>query len=717
MPIEIWKAYGYFITVVSAVVISIAFARNRSPATDIRSSAITKGEITVTIALIGIGLFLRANFLTEFLGGQLTSDENMMSVVYTSGIVNGEHVRSGAGKIVYAIVLDAWLLLFGFSVTSIRALSTVACIVGIGFWFLSLRLLHGKRIALWASALLSISIFGIYFGRLSLEVFWPVVFIPICLLIYASWQAHPSLGIAALGGAFVAFGLFTYPGFLIAMIAVFAGLAATWLWAFVKLPWERATLMPSRSTLSDAAVAVFTFLAISFIGLILHRMIFAAPNEAMFTGGGGGHFNISVLPVLLAIKQMLVDLFVEGSSWYLWLGPAPFVEFVLWPFFVTGVLISWGRTQDWKIRGIILSMPVVILLGALTGAYPGMRRAIYLLLPFYLFSAVGIVQLLEITKNWSKERGSGATYLTPISAVIMLVVISLAHPIYYQFTHGRKATSWNRGEGFGTKKIPLEYLLSNLQSNDVILSKKEFGKYFDDLIYEHYPKMVKRYVAHQEHLHSVHFLENKDDPVIQRLADRDDWMFLTWTSREVERLSELLAICVDDKSFLGQDDLPIVVYPRSLQARQKEARCYADAEYGELDSKFQLGYRHKRERLVHRLDCGGPNCDNSRPDFIYTLGGTVTFLLAYEPNMCNSGCELVLQVVNPLKERKCRIAIANQQLGLLSIETLNQENKARFSIPNNAFNKDDTIEVSITPEPGDFSGWDIESAEIVRTGS
>ena len=80
------------------------------------------------------------------------------------------------------------------------------------------------------------------------------------------------------------------------------------------------------------------------------------------------------------------------------------------------------------------------------------------------------------------------------------------------------------------------------------------------------------------------------------------------------------------------------------------------------------------------------------------------------------GCELILRVDNPRTNRKSRISISNKQIGLLTIEVLDKENQARFLIPDDVFSEEGKIEVSIIPEPGNFLGWDIQSAEVVRSG-
>jgi len=716
MPIEVWRASGYVIAIVITAAIYTVFLRNGSNFIKNCSSVATKGELIAAVTLIVVGLLLRANFLTEFQGGELTSDENLMSIVYTSGIINGEHVRSGAGKIVYAILLDAWLHLFGFSVTAIRSLSTVASITGIIFWFLSLRLLCGQRIALWASALFSISFFGIYFGRLSLEIYLTIVFAPLCLLAYAYWYLHPSRLTAALAGSVLALSLFTYPGSVLALLAILCGLAAASLWFFVTITSGKVALKPSYVTIRDMATALAAFLVVTIIVFTLHYIIYAAPGEAAFTGGGGGYLNLTIASILAAIQHLLVDLFFEGSSWYIYFPAMPFVEVVLWPFFISGVIFSWGRPENWKIRGIILSIPAVLLLSALTGAYPGMRRAVYLLLPFYYFSAVGIVQFFELVKNWDQRLLTKSISLTPFSGALVLVMVALAHPIYYQLTYGKEVASRNLGEGFGTKKIPLELISRLLHSNDVFLYRREFDKYFDHLIYEHYFKMAKRYGNLQADARDVHFLESRDDPTIMRLRHRDDWRFLTWKSMEVISLSKLLPVCVDNKSLTGYGDLPLIVYRYSLAAKNKGALCARNGEIAGLDSIFYMGFRHPKEKLIHRLDCADPYCDKNRPEFIYTGGGPVTFLLAKGLGGCVPDCQLVLQVDHPHASRKSRILVSNKQIGLLSMEGLDEENKARFPIPGKLFNEDGTIEVSITPEPDNFLGWDIRSAAIVHSG-
>ena len=487
-------------------------------------------------------------------------------------------------KLVYALMLDAWLHIFGFSVTAIRSLSTFASIMGVGFWFLSLHLLYGQRIALWASALLSLSVFGIYFGRLSTEMYCVLFYVPLCLLIYAYWKRRPSSVIAACGGVVVGLALFTYPGFLLALVATIGGLTATLLWSFINHLSEKETLKPRRETVRGITAALVAFLVVTTIGLALHSMVYSPSGGPIFVGGGS--LMLSPASVLTAIQKMLVDIFVEGSSWYLVFKASPFVEVVLLPFFITGILVSWSRKWDWKIRGVILSMPAVILLSAVTGAYPGMRRAIYFLLPFYFFSAVGISQFFSMVQQAYNRNVAVSKFVTPLSCAILLVVFALIHPIYYQLTYGRQIVSWNHGEGFGAKKISLDYISNILRSEDVILSRFELAKYFDHHIYEHYPKMEKRYGVLPEDARDVYFIEDMDARAIKALSNRDDWKLLTWTSMEIANLSKQISVCFDGKLFSQKGDLPLEVFRYSSEAEKNGAYCVKNGEFEGLDFKF-----------------------------------------------------------------------------------------------------------------------------------
>lgn len=717
-----WEVVGWVLVFLYAVAnyrLSMTTVAGRDGAT----GRFICGERRALWLVIGVGVFLRVALVAEFQDGRLTSDENLMAIVYTSGIVHGDPVRFGAEKVVSSLILDGWMQLFGPSPLAIRALSTSISLLGLALWCIALRRLAGWRVAMWGTGLLSISVFGIYFGRLGMEMYWVLFLGALLLWLYALWLEKKAPGTAFVGGLVAGLGFFTYPGFILGVLALLAGLSIAWLWslAITRRAGGRGNGV-GHTAVFHAGLA-FVGLSIPLaLGVWSHVQIFASPDEPIFAGGG--HLDLSLGAILSALAQQLKDLFIEGSSWYLVFPSMPFVELVLWPFFVVGLWRSWGDSESWKVRGVALSIPLVLFLSAFTGPYPGVRRSIYLLLPFYFFAAMGIVWFLSAANASAIREGLYGTAKRGVFALVF-VLFGVAHIVYYQLDFGRAAVSWNFGAGFGTNKIPMDSLLGWLEDKDVILSEHEFGVYFDHWIYMHYPKLARRYGLISPGARDVHFIEDAQSPVIRTLRYRDDWRYLSWSGDGLETLSRHVGFCVNaqavgDATAGDARDLLFVAY-RNPVANNRGPRgagpvgCFERGDSIIPDARFDMGYRRADERLRHRLVCAGGHCDKTRPDFLYTRGGAVSFVLGVQEGVCESGCVLEFQLRNPAPGRKSVVRGGGKRVGVIDLSSINAKNRVRFPIAASSVDNDGRLEVEIIEAEGGRLGWDVDYARIVAS--
>jgi hypothetical protein len=124
-------------------------------------SSLSPLGIAVVVALdLSIGIFLRFTtssklWLDEALGVNIASAP-------IGQLVN--HLRNDGAPPLYYFVLHYWISLFGASDSTVRSLSGMFSVLGLGAAFLLARRLSGVRYAFVATAVLAVLPYGVYFG-------------------------------------------------------------------------------------------------------------------------------------------------------------------------------------------------------------------------------------------------------------------------------------------------------------------------------------------------------------------------------------------------------------------------------------------------------------------------------------------------------------------------------------------------------------------------
>jgi hypothetical protein len=668
-------------------------------------------EIMLAITLTSMGLILRFAFLDEFQAGRLTSDEHRLANIYISTIVHNELARGGATHLAFARSLDFWYQTVGFTPLLARSFSAFLGAVSLVFFFFGLRKVAGVRLAMWGTAFLSISLFGIYFSKLAIETGWAIFIPPVVFYFLVVGGKFKFLAVAA-SGFFLSLGLFSYPGLLMAIIAIIIGICISFLIS-----------KSYRSNFQFFEILKNWKLGLSFLGGIIpftayalyqHIAVYGADQQLMT---GNGLFTFEYAPLLDGFVQVLRDAFINADSWYMPYQGEPFFEIPLLPLAVLGLLMFWRGRWPWYTYGVFVSIPICIIMTPFAGPYPGMRRAIFVLLPYYIAVGGGFIYLLSAVADQeiNKLVNNNFKYVLRKPLVLSLIVLAVVQPLAYQFTTGRDVTRWNFGEGFSKPPIPFNLILKTLKTNDIALDEKEFGGYFDDLIYMHYPRLYSRYNPEATIDHRVVVIRNLYDFSSSRsVAQIENKVLMGWDAREFGRLATAGKICMLRESLSSdQADYPYW----SVVSTPGNSACKNSVDFSaKLGSEMSMAF-DRIARLRHQLHCETANCGPDRPAFVNTNGGKVSFLLT--PKSLDKISILRLNVTNPDKNRESLVFVNDVYLGSLTLASLSKGGKfAEFPIPQQVAAPENwKIQIGPSPANPNTPGWDIVSAEILEEGA
>jgi hypothetical protein len=661
----------------------------------------------VPILLLAVGLFLRFAYLGEFMGGRFVADENLVAVYYVTSLMEGEPNRFGVGKAAFGIVADAWYRLVGFEVYNARLFSALQGALGLGFAFLGARRVAGRRTALWFTALLAVALYAIHFSKLALAIACVLFLGPVLFWLVARYLTGGGPGNLMAAGVVAGLATFTYTGLPLGMLATAGGVVLVWLTDCLR--GRRLLLDDVRDLYKPVLWTAAGLLPLLALGALWHESL--SQPGVNFTGGG----SLDLRPTTLAtaLVEILEDLFVAGNSWFLVYRKVPFVETALLPVALLGAVTAWRRPNNLLIRGVIVSLPVLVLINTATGPYPGMRRALFLLLPFYYLVALGIVHMLD---GSSRRENPGSWPSSAASRVFVLLLgIALIHSLAYQFSNGRATARVNFGEGYIRERISDEYLLRLLEDRHVVLDGREFEGYFDEILYRGFAARAVRYGLLTNSSTRIHFLDEPRDPYVASLADRSDWVFLSWQRGRMFRLSEDHPVCISRDLLASRAGIPYSAYPESAQlADSDRVLCLGDEGWlARVGESVQLGYRHLEERFYHHLECENALCDPSRQDFVHTGNkGAVRFVLRVPPR--KKQFVLRLQVTHASDDRRARVVVENRFLGLLESSRVGTDHSAEFPLSSALVRDKRVVRVKLqgTGEPG-FQGWDVVAAALL----
>ncbi len=368
--------------------------------------------LLLLFSLVPRAIYMSATTMESFLFEEIGA-----SIVYISKLFNNEKTYSGATQIVYALIFDRWRSLVGFSVFSSRALSAIIGVLGILLYYLSFKKIFNKNVALLVAGLISCGLYSSFFSRIAIETGWALTVFALNLYIYSKIQCGQLSRLKYfLLGITVALGLFTYPGYTVGIVCLIPGVLI-------------ATLYNNRDSFKNSRRLIFQhaiFFCIGLLSLLIPIIIFHYQNQshAPFLFGGGVLKNVNV-SYLDSVLIQFKDIFFLGQSYYLPFTNCSFVESSLWGFFCIGV---WNLViQKKNSFGIaFLIMLLVLPFGvALALNYPGMRRGVMFLAPFYLFCGVGFSGYIESSQYLTTTLKKGATYIVALMVVLHLFFIQL----------------------------------------------------------------------------------------------------------------------------------------------------------------------------------------------------------------------------------------------------------------------------------------------------
>lgn len=460
--------------------------------------------------LILLGLFFRFWGLDRFLGREFLSDENYSVIVHTYESL----YRVGAIGSAWQTLPRFFDLVFtigGLSELNARLGTVFLSVFGLFGWFLFLDLTSSRRMALWSTGFLSVSLHATYFSRLALEPIWVLALFPWCFFFLEKCSSTSFIWAFPFAVS-VLIGIFTYPGFSIAAAAI---TLTVFFWCVSRRQVPRPLAIAGLLTV------------ICILGSLSYWWLKWGIEPLRYYGGGA--LDLSAVGIVEAAAAISRDAFFKTSSWILPFETS-FFEMSLFPLALIGLgsklsertaeakgapsahcLLPWAHIFVGTSFFVYISIHV-------TGAYPGMRRGIFLLLPFYFFCGAGADALIArwVAKRW-------------LSLLVVLIVFAMAGPvIVFQTIRVPGRTNYNYGTGLGQKKVPNDYLQEALLTGDLLLDRREFGGPFEEAYYEAYISLARRYGLLSPSGHTVRFIDSKF--FVNRTFTSPTWTILTRNS-------------------------------------------------------------------------------------------------------------------------------------------------------------------------------------------
>lgn len=171
-------------------------------------------EILVTGMILVFGLILRIYGFASFTSGVPTGDEIIESHIQPYLVLTHQATYNHWTTYSYFFLCDIWYRIFGFSLNAARFLSILLGELSILFAYLLTRELFNRRIATVGALFIALSAYHIHFSKLAIVNIHTCFFSLSFLYFYLKLLQNKNPLLAVFTGAWLAAGMFSYPGFL-----------------------------------------------------------------------------------------------------------------------------------------------------------------------------------------------------------------------------------------------------------------------------------------------------------------------------------------------------------------------------------------------------------------------------------------------------------------------------------------------------------------------
>jgi len=475
-----------------------------------------RATVLLMALIIACALFVRFYRLGTVPNG-INNDESL-GLRYALNTMRGEKLQGWWADnmrygVVYLYSYALFFKLFPVSLFSARALSSIFGILGIIAFFLMVKILFTRSVAVVSAAFFALSfcIFGM--DRIALGFNHGTFFM--CLSFYLLLLAEKKDKlIGLLSGLALGLALWTFD-------ATKGAIAAFIVFVFCRAVFERGYLRKNWFVL---VLVIFGFWLATWPlirGQMIHAKIHMMDTSVFTENAQKIHASSSNMVVWINIKLLLRMFFRYMSESYLLQRNGPMLNDFLVPLFFLGFICT---LYCWRKYNYFLAL-VWFFIASIPGllSWPAVRRILIILPAAYIFVGIGVFLLLKTVIRSLGFRGSRA-FIIILTAMIILIFAVNTYIYFNQARIMTDAAARDLGE-YVSKCIGKRYvyLVDILCASDVyFLTYESRGGENPD---NHY-----RFIKREE----VSPLIFNEPP-----KDMDIMFIMGYTKEESERLAEM----------------------------------------------------------------------------------------------------------------------------------------------------------------------------------
>lgn len=389
-----------------------------------------------------------------------------------------------------------WMILFPDSVLAVRLPSVLLGSLSVlAFYGLVSRLARSAKTAAVATVIVALTPWHIHFSRVAID---PIL--GVSLLLFGMWAwVHPRREVKLLGGVLLGLSMYGYNAQRL-FVPLFLGVVGlVWLVSvgvFSKTPWQaRVARMAALARLYFWPGVVVSVIGGSVLALTLFSEVGSRARSASF---------FDEQPLTASLSQVAQEYKTYLSPKFLFLpeggvNASPILGFpqrgnlleITFPFVLLGVLVSvfQRRRYQWF---FLIWLLVAVIPGAVTSDSPHAGRALGMVPPLAVFTAVGVMSLSSVRRKKMNMRMQG---------VLLCLWLTLLGANFVSFWNeytrdyrGVSETSW-QGQ-FRTVTTRVQAISQEYPFTHIVFSKA--SDYHALLFYSWYAKVDPRLVQHAE---------------------------------------------------------------------------------------------------------------------------------------------------------------------------------------------------------------------------